>query len=278
MRVSTAQMYQVPADAVGSGSAAMEREIGRISSGRGIDAVSQDVAAVSQSSRLTQVKARTEVHAANLAELDMRYAEADLSLSVMGDALLRMGESLARSRNGALAPDALNALSTGLRIEAAAIQAELARRDSQARPIFSQGVADANHPALEVRPGQTMSSEVTLEGSAETALAGLIGQDWVLQLASTTDAERAKAADQIEALRAAVLDARGSVGSRWSLVATYQDANQGVADAAVAARSSLADTDLAQAASNLATYSAQLQAARSMFGRIESTSLFDLIR
>ena len=45
MRVSTAQMYQVPADAVGSGSAAMAREIARISSGRSVDAVSQDVAA-----------------------------------------------------------------------------------------------------------------------------------------------------------------------------------------------------------------------------------------
>lgn len=278
MRVSTAQMYQVPADAVGSGSAAMAREIARISSGRSVDAVSQDVAAVSQASRLTQVKARTDVHSANLAELDMRYAEADLSLSAIGDALLRMGEALARSRNGALANDAQNALSTGLQMEAQAIVAELGRRDSQGRPIYSGGVADPDHPALEVRPGQTLPSEVTLGAEPQAALAGLIKQDWVLALSSTNDAQRAAAAEQVEALRTAVVDARGAVGSRWSLVGSYQDANQGVADAAVAARSSLMDTDLAQAASDLATYSAQLQAARSMFGRIESTSLFDLIR
>ncbi|WP_439114075.1 flagellin [Hydrogenophaga sp.] len=278
MRVSTAQMYQVPAEAVGSGSAAMAREIGRIASGRSVDAVSQDVAAVSQASRLTQVKARTEVHGANLAELDMRYAEADLSLSAIGDALLRMGEALARSRNGALADDAQNALSTGLQMEAQAIVAELGRRDSQGRQIYSGGVADPAHPALEVRPGQTLPSEVTLGAEQQAALEGLIKQDWVMALASSNDAQRAAAAQQVEALRTAVVDARGAVGARWSLVGIYQDANQGVADAAVAARSSLMDTDLAQAASDLATYSAQLQAARSMFGRIESTSLFDLIR
>jgi flagellin-like hook-associated protein FlgL len=256
----------------------MAREIGRVSSGRAVDAVSQDVTAVLQSSRLTQVKARSDVHAGNLAELDMRYAEADLSLSAIGDALLRMGEAIARSRNGALGADGLNALSTGLQSEAAAIQAELERRDSQARSIFSGNQAGSEHPALEVRPGQTMSTKITLGSDDQTALSTLMGQDWVLGLASSTDEQRAAAGEQIAALRTAVLDARGSVGARWSLVANYQDANQGVADAAVAARSSLMDTDLAQAASDLATYSAQLQAARSMFGRIESSSLFDLIR
>lgn len=278
MRVSTAQLYQVPADAVGSGSASMAREIGRIASGRSLDAVSQDVAAVSQASRWTQVKAQADVHGANLVELDTRYAQADLSLSAIGDALLRMGEALARSRNGALGSDGQNALSTGLQMEAQAIVAELGRRDSQGRQIYSGGLADLAHPALEVRPGQTMSSEVTLGAQDQATLAGLIEQDWVLGLASSNDADRAAAAEQLSALRTAVLEARGAVGTRWSLVAGYQDANQGVADAAVAARSTLVDTDLAQAASELATYSAQLQAARSMFGRIESTSLFDLIR
>ena len=278
MRVSTAQMYQVPADAVSASSAAMAREIGRVSSGRAVDAVSQDAGAVVQASRLTQVKARSDVHAGNLAELDMRYAEADLSLSAIGDSLLRMEEAIARSRNGALGTDGQNALSTLLQSDGAAIQAELGRRDSQGRSVFSFGQAGAQHPALEVRSGQTMSTEINLDSDAQTALSTLMGRDWVLGLASSTDEQRAAAGEEIAALRTAVLDARGSLGARWSVVANYQDANQGVADAAVAARSSLMDTDLAQAASDLATYSAQLQAARSMFGRIESTSLFDLVR
>jgi flagellin-like hook-associated protein FlgL len=44
------------------------------------------------------------------------------------------------------------------------------------------------------------------------------------------------------------------------------------------ARSALVDTDVARTAADLATYTAQLQAARAMFSRIQSTSLFDTIR
>ena len=79
-------------------------------------------------------------------------------------------------------------------------------------------------------------------------------------------------------LQASALDARQQVGGRWQLVSTYQNENQAVSDSANTARTSLVGTDLVKSISDLTLFSAQLQAARSLFGRISANSLFDSLR
>jgi flagellin-like hook-associated protein FlgL len=146
--------------------------------------------------------------------------------------------------------------------------------------LYSSAVVDADHPALQVQPGQTMASEITLSEADQSSLTELQTATWATAdgMAASTDAERAEALTQIDGLQSAALAARQVVGGRWQQVTNYQDANQAVSDGADIARSGLMDTDIAKSATDLALYSAQLQAARSMFARIQANSLFDVLR
>ncbi len=280
MRVSTNQIYQVSTDALNSSLASSTAEQQRISSGNRIDAVSQDVAAVTQASGLLAVKAQAAIFNSNLDELDMRYAESDQSLSVIHGALGRISEALAQSRNAALSASDRSALGVTIQSDAAAIAAELKRSDSQGRPLYSGGVADANRPALLVRPGQTLGAEITLSQADQDSIAALAGSGWAsgAGLASSTNEQRAAAQALVTRLQASALDARQQVGGRWQLVSTYQNENQAVSDSANTARTSLVGTDLVKSISDLTLFSAQLQAARSLFGRISANSLFDSLR
>jgi flagellin-like hook-associated protein FlgL len=280
MRVSTNQIYQVSTDALNSNLASSTTEQQRISSGIRIDAVSQDIAAVTQASGLLAVKAQASIFNSNLDELDMRYSESDQSLSVIHGALGRISEALAQSQNAALSSSDRSALGVIIQSDAAAIAAELRRSDSQGRPLYSGGVADANHPALLVRPGQTLSAEITLSQADQDSIAALAGSGWATGtgLASSTSAQRADAHSLVKRLQASALDARQQVGGRWQLVSTYQNENQAVSDAANVARTNLVGTDMVKSISDLSVFSAQLQAARSLFVRISANSLFDSLR
>jgi flagellin-like hook-associated protein FlgL len=263
-----------------SASSAQVRVSQQIASGVRFDAVSQNAGAVTQASGLQQVMAQSGVYKSNLNELDGRYAESDQSLSVIHDSLGRIAEALGQSRNGSLNANDRNALGVTIQGEVAAIAAEIARQDSQGRAMFSGGLPDADHPALLVRPGQTLTTTIPLSAADQASLAALSSASWTSGsgLAGSSDAERAGAAALVAGLQDAALGARQAVGSNWSLVANDQDANQSVADGAEISRSALIDTDIAKSAADLATYTAQLQAARALFSRIQSTSLFDLIR
>jgi len=280
MRVSTSQMFQVSTGSMSKTSSELTKVQQQIASGVRIDAVSQDTVAVTQASRLQQVKAQAAVYNANLNELDMRYGESDQSLSIVHDALASIQSALIQSRNGALGGSELTAIGTGIQNDIATVTAELSRRDSQGRPLYSSALVDADHPALQVQPGQTMASEITLSKVDQDSLAALQTATWATAagMAASTDADRADALTQIAGLQSAALAARQVVGGRWQQVAHYQEANQSVSDATDLARSGLMDTDIAKSATDLALYSAQLQAARSMFARIQANSLFDVLR
>jgi flagellar hook-associated protein 3 FlgL len=273
-------MFQVSTGSMSTASSALTRVQQQVASGVRIDAVSQDVVAVTQASRLQQVKAQAAVYNANLTELDMRYGESDQSLRIVHDSLASIHSALMQSRNGTLGPRELAALGTGIQNDIASITAELSRPDSQGRPLYSSAVVDDDHPALQVQPGQTMASEITLSEEDQNTLTELQTATWATAegMADSTDAERAEALTQIEGLQSAALAARQVVGGRWQQVVNYQDANQAVSDGADIARSGLMDTDIAKSATDLALYSAQLQAARSMFARIQGNSLFDVLR
>ncbi len=264
--------------------AALETSIAQvqqsIASGLRNDAVSQDITAVTQASGLQEVIAQAAVYNANLDELDMVYAESDQSLSVVHDALASISELLGRSRNGALTASDRNALGVAIAGHVDQVFAELARNDSQGRPLYSGGVADADHAGRLVRPGLTMGTEIALTQGLQDRMTALRSAAWASGpgLSGVVDADRAAALAEVSELQSAALAARQAVGGRWELVLGLQEANQAVSDNARAARSKLVDTDIAKAAADLATYTAQLQAARAMFSRIQSTSLFDVIR
>jgi len=273
-------MFQVSTGSMSKTSSELTKVQQQIASGVRVDAVSQDTVAVTQASRLQQVKAQAAVYNANLNELDMRYGESDQSLSIVHDALASIQLALIQSRNGALGGSELTAIGTGIQNDIATVTAELSRRDSQGRPLYSSALVDADHPALQVQPGQTMASEITLSKVDQDSLAALQTATWATAagMAASTDADRADALTQIAGLQSAALAARQVVGGRWQQVAHYQEANQSVSDATDLARSGLMDTDIAKSATDLALYSAQLQAARSMFARIQANSLFDVLR
>ena len=250
----------------------------RIARGTRIDAVSQDVSAVTQASQLQQLKAQAGVYAENLAALDTQYAQSDQSMGTLGDSLGHISDLLVHSRNGTLGAAELKLLGEGIKQSVVAVNAELARTDSQGRPLYSSGLADAAHPALQVQPGVTLASEISLTASDQSELSSLGSSAWATNLGDSTDAARRDAQAMVSRLQSAVLEARSSVGARWQLVATYQDANQSIGIVTEQARSKLLDTDVAQSAFDLALYTAQLTAARSLFGRIQSNTLFDVLR
>jgi flagellin-like hook-associated protein FlgL len=271
-------MYQVSGDAVSSNSTAVMREQQRISSGRRLDAVSQDANAVTQDSRLTEAKAQLSIHQSNLDELDARYGEADLSLSSIGDALSRLHALIQQSRNGALGPSALASFQASISQEVQSIRAELKRADSQGRNLYSDGVTDADHPPLEVRPGQSMGTEIPLSSADATTLTNLSDAAWATNIAASSDAERAAAGTQLQQLQESLLSTRSRVGANWQLVQTYRDANASADVQLSASQSVLMDTNVAKSAAALATYSAQLQASRTLFGKLDQNNLFSLIR
>jgi flagellin-like hook-associated protein FlgL len=278
MRVSTSQIYQVPADAMSSASVAASLVNRRIASGKRIDAASQDAGAVTRASQQQQLKSETVVFADNLNALDSQYSQVDQSTGNLSDSLAYLGTLLVQSQNGSFSSNEVSIVGDSIKQEMALIKIELARTDSQGRPLYSAGVADAAHPALQVLPGLMMGTEIPLSAADQTALTAITTADWSTNLGATTSTQRADAMVKVQQLFESVNRARGAVGARWQQVQTYQDINNTAGLAATEAKSNLMDTDIAQSASDLATYQAQLQAARSLFSRISSNTLFDVLR
>lgn len=278
MRVSTSQIYQVPADAMSSSSAAASQANRRIASGTRIDAASQDAGAVTRASQHQQLKAETVVFGDNLNALDSQYSEIDQSTGSLSESLTYLGQLLTQSQNGSYSSNELGIVGEAIKQEMALIKVQLSKTDSQGRPLYSLGVADSEHPALQVLPGLMMATEIPLSADDQNALTAILTADWSTNLGATTSTQRAAALTEVKQLFEAVNRARGAVGARWQQVQTYQDINTTAGLAAVEAKSNLIDTDVAQSAADLATYQAQLQAARSLFSRISSNTLFDVLR
>ena len=278
MRVSTSQIYQVPADAMSSSSAAASQANRRIASGKRIDAASQDAGAVTRASQQQQLKSETVVFNDNLNALDSQYSEIDQSTGNLSESLSYLGQLLIQSQNGSYSSNEVGIVGDSIKQEMALIKIELARTDSQGRPLYSLGVADSDHPALQVLPGLMMGTEIPLSEADQNALTAITTADWSTNLGATTSKQRADAMVEVKQLFESVNRARGAVGARWQQVQVYQDINTTAGLAAVEAKSNLIDTDVAQSAADLATYQAQLQAARSLFSRISSNTLFDVLR
>jgi len=261
-----------------SASAAASLVNRRIASGKRIDAASQDAGAVTRASQQQQLKSETVVFTDNLNALDSQYSQVDQSTGNLSDSLAYLGTLLIQSQNGSYSSNEVGIVGDSIKQEMALIKIELARTDSQGRPLYSAGVSDAAHPALQVLPGLMMGTEIPLSEADQTALTAITTADWSTNLGATTSTQRADAMVQVQQLFESVNRARGAVGARWQQVQTYQDINNTAGLAATEAKSNLIDTDIAQSASDLATYQAQLQAARSLFSRISSNTLFDVLR
>ena len=278
MRVSSSQLFDQALGALQRSTSSTLDAQRSLSSGTRYNRASQAPLALAEASRQTERLARTGVFQDNLAALDSHYAEADLSLAAINDSLAHAQAQLISARNGALGAASLTAIGASLQVDLQSIQAELQRPDVQGRPLYNAGPDAPDRPPLEVMPGVTLARDLGLSSSTQQALAGLAQQPWANNLPGNADAALAAGLTQLQQLQDAVLSARGSVGGRWAQVVVLQDTHSAAVFVSEQARSQLVDTDIAAQASALAQSSAQLEAARTLFSKIQSGSLFSALR
>lgn len=276
-RISTSQMFQTSIAQLDDLLARQTEAQRQISGGARVTQASQDAAALTRASQLGEQKAQALSYDSNLSTLDTLYTQADGSLGAIGTALQSASTTLTAVRNGSLSPDSLAAFGNSLQQSLQTIASELTRQDSRGQPLYSGGAADGNHPALAVRPGLALGTEIPLSAADQQTLASLGSASWASNLAGASDAQIATAIDQLSTLASNVQRARSAVGARWQSVAGYQNANASLELSIDGARSNLLDPDVAKATTELAQTSAQLTAAQALFSRIQSSSLFSKI-
>mgnify|MGYP006294786921 CR=1 FL=1 len=88
----------------------------------------------------------------------------------------------------------------------------------------------------------------------------------------------AVASDDLAVMKDAVSVTRATVGARWATLATYADANDKLRVSAEKERSDRLDTDVAAESVVLTRSMASLEAARSVFARIQAGGLFQLLK
>jgi flagellar hook-associated protein 3 FlgL len=284
MRVSTQQMYQYAAASMqrhASDAAAWQQ---RISSGERLLRASDDPAAASRSVELDVRIARNRFLAGNQDAARARLDAADTALAGMGQALDALAQASAASRNGSYDAGALRALAAGARGALDTLRGLADQRDAFGNATL---VADDAMVRFEVEPGVEVAatlarSDVLGSGSgaaspvlaaAEAIVAALSGADGA--------APRAVTADEHAALQAAVARVRaahvqvGVAGARVDQAAARSEA----VDLALAEqRGALLGTDLAKGAAELARSQTLLEAARTVFARLEGAGLFERLR
>ena len=268
---------------------ALSREIARtqteISTGKRILAPSDDPSAAARISSIARSQANDNVFKSNLNLATALSARADTALKSVGIALDRASELMIEGANGTLSDNDRAAITLELRSIAEDIGALKSSKDARGGPLFMSGgslrIPVASGISIEAvgTREDVFESVPTSGGPQEIAAIVSAAAD---ALALTDPVARAAAlatsADNVNAAIEHVATARGEQGA---LGARIDQLGERQADSALQLgeeRTDLESTDVTAAIAMIQSKQLTLQAAQAIFARVNSSTLFDILR
>lgn len=269
--------------------AALARDIERaqteISTGKRIQAASDDPVGAARVSDIARAQANEAAWTRNLEAAAALSARADTVLGSAGTAVDRANELLIAAANGTLSDENRSTIALELRALAEELASLAGSTDPHGRPLFP----DAEPLRIPVSEGVTIAavgSRAAVFGSVATAAGP---QDLAAIVAAAADAigiaDPAARKPAVEASLAAlgaagkhVAAMRGEQGARGNRIDQLLERLAATGLQLDEERSAIESADIIEVVAKLQSRQLTLQAAQAAFARINQTTLFDLLR
>ena len=268
---------------------ALARDIARtqteISTGKRIQAPSDDPVAAARISSIARSQANDAVFASNLNLAAGLAARADTALASVGTALDRANELMVQGATGTLSDGDRATIAQELRSIAGEIGALKDTKDVRGGRLFVSG----SSLRIPVASGISLEAVDTRENVFESVPTASGPQDIAAIVSAAADAlsladPTARAAavttslDNVAAAGSHIANARGREGALAAridqLISRQADNGLQLAEE----RSNLESTDVTAAIAKLQSKQLTLQAAQAVFSRINASTLFDVLR
>lgn len=256
----------------------------QISTGKRLQAPSDDPVAAAQISQIGRTQAEEATWSRNLDVAGALAARADTALTSVARGLDRANELMIAAATGTLSPENRATLAAELKGIAADLAGLADSRDARGDMLFRTDALEI--PVYNGGTVTPVASRTALFDSVSTA-AGIrdiasILADAAAAIVEPVDATRKAATDtslaEVGAALAHITAARGDQGVRASRIDALQER---LADSKLQLeeqRSGLESTDITEAVAQLGAKDLSLKAAQAVFARINQTSLFDILR
>lgn len=247
-----------------------------IATGKSIQSASDDPVAAARVSKIHRAEANANVWNANLDLALSLSAQADSALSDLSNHMARVQELMVAAASGQTSPADRATYALELNGLAAQVDSYMSAQSSLGEPLFSSG------DAREMRFGQDVvfapvPSREDVFGAGAMSL-GQIIRDAASAVNAGDIAAAAIAQDNIGAAINRTADVAADIGVRGARMDRMQQAIDNRSIDLAAERSSLEDTDLAEAIARLNGQTITLEAAQAAFARINRQTLFDILR
>jgi flagellar hook-associated protein 3 FlgL len=291
--LSTSLFYDRSASAMTGLTAGANQLYEQISTGKRILSPSDDGAAWQKLQGLAQAKADAKVDTANVKLAQGVLAQADSTLTAIGDQLKSAMDLAVQAGNGTLSAGGKAAIATQLQGVLDSVVALANGKDARGVALFggqndSAAVTLANGKlsfaggaagAIPIGDGQSVQTNVNaktfLQAGEDDLASVLTGMIAALNAGDALPEGSADTLTGIADQTTAVQASLGARAARVDLVAAQQTIQ---ATDREAARSSLEDVDVTQAITDLQKTMTVLSATQASFSKLQSLSLFDYLR
>jgi flagellar hook-associated protein 3 FlgL len=291
MRISTQQIYDSSIASVQQQAGDVMKYQTQIASGKKYQNASDSPQAVGYGMKLDFDKAQYDMFTINQKKMLERVSNTDSQLVSINAALAKFKQVVVQSGSAF----AQGTLSTTLYQEASSLRDSIKSfaqaKDTSGRPMLinmanssdslGKVAIDLN---ISVDEGISLAESMGVYGNGDTPRTAVIGKQDILSLLDSIvtklQAGTKPSTDDSTNLDASIAQVRGSqvkVGIINAQVNNAQDSVELKKVNADNARSAVLDTDIAESSANLGKSQALLQAAQSIFAKIQSSTLFDKI-
>lgn len=263
---------------------ALTRENTAISTGKRIQAPSDDVVASARISQLARAKADQTTWIGNADAMAAQATQVDDALDFTQTQIDRARDLMLQGGNATLNANDRKALAIELRGIVEDLNATMARTDSRGQPLFPEGEPLQVPISADVRVAAAISRDTVFAGVETTdgpksladiitaAAAALEEPDPTLRQTATT-AAIADLGTSVSHLAAA----RADQGVRAARIDAVREQLVTVGTRQTEERSGLEDTDVAEALAKVSAMKLSLDAAQAVFSKINKGTLFDLL-
>ena len=303
MQISTNQFYNSSNAMMSSLTEQADKLQTQISTTKRLQAPSDDVVAYQQLQSISRATANDAAYKTNMGTAQSLLDQSDSTLSSITSQIQRAQELTVQANNEALSDSDRQAISTELKSITQSLAQLANTQDSRGQALFggTQGgnpvtmnadgtvtINDTGQPAaIPIGDNQTMVPTETAQsvfGGVQTSsgttdlFSILTNLTTALDAGGSPTAAASAAGDALKASLNQVSDNQASIGARSARLTLVTNAMTDMAATRETQRSSLEDTDVTQAITDLQKTMTVLQATQASFTKLTSLSLFDYLK
>lgn len=303
MQISTNQFYNSSNAMMSSLTEQADKLQTQISTTKRLQAPSDDVVAYQQLQSISRATANDAAYKTNMGTAQSLLDQSDSTLSSITSQIQRAQELTVEANNEALSDSDRQAISTELKSITQSLAQLANTQDSRGQALFggTQGgnpvtinadgtvtINDTGQPAaIPIGDNQTMVPTETAQsvfGGVQTSsgttdlFSILTNLTAALDAGGSPTAAASAAGDALKASLNQVSDNQASIGARSARLTLVTNAMTDMAATRETQRSSLEDTDVTQAITDLQKTMTVLQATQASFTKLTSLSLFDYLK